>query len=98
MKYPHSVQKSTRNEICLAANEILLRKVNPSATDEIQLRGVVVERSANWCDYVLSRAEHQALAVWQFLGNGLLHRFVTAAQNFEFGLQCKLQSRITQNS
>ena len=31
-----------RNEICLAANEILLRKVKSDKSDEISLREVVV--------------------------------------------------------
>ena len=90
--HPRRVQQSTRNEICLAANEILLRKVK---SHFVGLWSSVVQIGAIMSS---SRAEHHALAVWQFLGNGLLHRFVTAAQNFDFGLQCKLQSRITQNS
>ena len=45
--HPWRVQGSTRNEICLTANEILLRKMKSDKSDEIPLRGVVDERSAN---------------------------------------------------
>ena len=54
VEYPHSaatptahpwrVQSSTRNEICLTANEILLRKVKSDKPDEISLREVVVNQ------------------------------------------------------
>ena len=43
----HPRRVDTRNEICLTANEILLRKVKSNKLDEIPLCGVADERSAN---------------------------------------------------
>ena len=40
-----TLYNDTRNEICLTANEILLRKVKSDKSDEISLRKVVVTRS-----------------------------------------------------
>ena len=37
----------TRNEICLTANEILLRKVKSDKSDAISLRGVTVKKQIN---------------------------------------------------
>ena len=37
----------TRNEICPAANEILLRKVKSDKSDEISLREVTVKKQIN---------------------------------------------------
>ena len=38
---------SARNEICLTANEILLRKMKSDKSDEISLREVAVVQSAS---------------------------------------------------
>ena len=45
--HPRRVQKSTRNEICLTASEILLRKVKSDKSDEISLREVTVKKQIN---------------------------------------------------
>ena len=37
----------TRNEICLTANEILLRKVKSDKSNEISLREVTVKKQTN---------------------------------------------------
>ena len=42
---PHR-RVSTRNEICLTANEVLLRKVKSDKSDEISLREVADNRNA----------------------------------------------------
>ena len=42
-----TLYNDTRNEICLTANEILLRKVKSGKSDEISLREVTVKKQIN---------------------------------------------------